>query len=202
MVQKRVLILFAHPALQRSRLNRRLIEGVDQIEGVTVNDLYERYPDFDIDIQHEQQLLLDHDVIIFHHPFFWYSTPAILKEWQDLVLEHGWAYGHGGTALKGKILFNVLSTGGREEAYQKEGYNRFTIHEFLLPIRQTAALCSMIYLPPYAVHGTHGMKAPEVEQHCRDYKRLLQSICTGTFNEITAKRVSRLNFDLDSVISE
>jgi glutathione-regulated potassium-efflux system ancillary protein KefG len=39
------------------------------------------------------------------HLLYWYSTPAILKEWQDLVLEHVFAYGHEGTKLHGKIFF-------------------------------------------------------------------------------------------------
>ena len=91
-----ILILFAHPALEKSRVNRVLIRDIPGIEGVTFHDLYETYPDFDIDVAREQELLLAHDTIVLHHPFFWYSTPAMLKEWQDLVLEHGWAYGSGG----------------------------------------------------------------------------------------------------------
>jgi len=96
----RILILFAHPALQKSRVNRVLAGEVRDLDGVAFNDLYERYPEFDIDVTYEQGLLLSHDVIVFHHPFFWYSTPSLLKEWQDLVLAHGWAYGREGTALR------------------------------------------------------------------------------------------------------
>ncbi len=86
-----LLVLFAHPAFHKSRVNRVLTRFVKETEGVTFHDLYEAYPDFHIDVAREQALLVRHDVIVFHHPFFWYSTPAILKEWQDLVLEHGWA---------------------------------------------------------------------------------------------------------------
>lgn len=89
----RILILFAHPALENSRVNRYLIQAVEGLDSVTVHDLYEMYPDFHIDVKVEQDLLLAHDIIIFHHPFYWYSTPAIMKEWLDLVLEHGFAYG-------------------------------------------------------------------------------------------------------------
>ncbi|MEO5344331.1 MAG: NAD(P)H-dependent oxidoreductase, partial [Gammaproteobacteria bacterium SHHR-1] len=52
-----VLILFAHPYPHRSRVNRALLEGVHDLPGVTINDLYERYPNFHIDIQREQELL-------------------------------------------------------------------------------------------------------------------------------------------------
>ncbi len=92
-----ILILFAHPALEKSRVNRHLVAGVRDLPGVTFHDLYEAYPDFNILVPHEQELLEAHDVVVLQHPFYWYSTPALVKEWEDLVLQHGWAYGTGGT---------------------------------------------------------------------------------------------------------
>jgi len=83
---RRILILFAHPALEKSRVNCALVRQVQGLEAVTFHDLYEAYPDFDIDIQHEQELLVAHDVVVLQHPFFWYSTPAILKEWMVFLL--------------------------------------------------------------------------------------------------------------------
>ncbi|HUS68045.1 MAG TPA: NAD(P)H-dependent oxidoreductase [Kofleriaceae bacterium] len=149
----RVLVIFAHPVLERSRVNSRLLSAVTGLDGVTVHDLYEEYPTFHIDVPREQQLLLEHDVIVFQHPFYWYSTPALLKEWQDLVLEHGWAYGAGGTHLRGKITFNAITTGGPEASYRSEGYNRFTVRQLLAPWEQTAHLCGMRYLAPFVVHA-------------------------------------------------
>ena len=87
MSPRRLLILFAHPAFQKSQINRELVEAVESMPGVTTNDLYELYPHFHINIAREQQLLLDHDVIVWQHPFYWYSSPAIFKQWEDLVLE-------------------------------------------------------------------------------------------------------------------
>jgi len=194
------LILFAHPAFQKSRVNRILVDAARSLDRVTFHDLYEEYPDFDIDVTVEQGLLMAHDVVVFHHPFFWYSTPAILKEWQDLVLEHGWAYGHEGNALHGKMMFNAITTGGGESAYQKEGHNRFTIQELLAPIAQTARLCGMDYLPPFAAHGTHAMKESEMAGHARDYRRILEALRDGTIDIDAARRLPRLNFDLDKII--
>ena len=85
--KRRILVLLAHPSLDRSEANRPIADAIAGIEGVTLVDLYAEYPDFQIDIDLEQQRLLAHDVIVFQHPLYWYSTPAILKEWQDLVLE-------------------------------------------------------------------------------------------------------------------
>ena len=53
----RVLVLFAHPALERSRCNRRLIRGIERLSGVTFHDLYEAYPDLHLDVRAEQELL-------------------------------------------------------------------------------------------------------------------------------------------------
>ena len=99
-----ILVLFAHPAFERSRVHRRLVDAVAELPGITFHDLYEAYPDFDVDVRREQKLLLEHDLVVLQHPFFWYSTPPLVKQWEDLVLEHGWAYGTGGNALHGKRL--------------------------------------------------------------------------------------------------
>jgi hypothetical protein len=60
----RVLILFAHPALEKSRVNRRLAAAVSGLAGVTLHDLYEAYPHFDVEVRREQRLLLEHDVLV------------------------------------------------------------------------------------------------------------------------------------------
>ena len=174
-----VLILFAHPALEKSRVNRRLIAAVRDLPGVTFHDLYEAYPDFDIRVSREQALLEEHHHVVLQHPFYWYSTPALVKEREDLVLQHGWAYGTNGTALAGKTLLSAITTGGREEAYCAEGYNRFTIRQLLAPIEQTARLCGMRYLPPIVVHGTLGMERRSMERHAADYRRLVEGLRDG-----------------------
>jgi glutathione-regulated potassium-efflux system ancillary protein KefG len=151
--KNRILILFAHPAMEKSRINRSLAHGVKDIPGVTFRDLYEIYPDLHIDVNQEQRLLTEHDVILFQHPFYWYSTPALLKEWMDLVLEYGWAYGEKGNRLEGKAWIHAISTGGPKEAYDSQGYNRFSIRQLLAPLDQTAHLCGMYFLPPFVIHG-------------------------------------------------
>ena len=177
----KVLILFAHPALEKSRVNKRLIRDVNSINNITFNDLYEEYYDFNIDVEREKKLLVEHDIIIFHHPFFWYSTPALLKQWEDLVLEHGWAYGSKGTALIGKKLMNIITTGGTSQAYTKESINRYTIREFLIPIEQTAKLCGMIYLPPYLIQGTHRLTEKEIDDYASKYIQILKDLSEDKF---------------------
>ena len=197
-----ILILFAHPALQKSRVNKKLISYVSGIEGVTVHDLYEAYPDFHIHVAHEQKLLVENEIVVFHHPVFWFNTPALLKEWMDLVLEHGWAYGREGTALREKKLLSVISTGGREALYRKEGYNRHTIGEFLNSIRQTAAVCGMEYLPPFVVHGTHTITEQEIDRHGDDYRKVITALRDGLVDFEAVRKLPRLNSDIKSIIKE
>jgi glutathione-regulated potassium-efflux system ancillary protein KefG len=175
----KVLILFAHPRFEKSKTNRALLAGVDKIEGVTLNDLYEQYPDFNIDVEREKNLLLAHEVIIWHHPLYMYSAPAVLKQWMDLVLEYGWAHGSEGNALKDKMVFNVLTAGGARESYAINQHNRFTLREFLVPFEQTATLCKMIYLPPFAVHGTHLLSDQQLAEQARLYRNLLGRLVAG-----------------------
>ena len=178
----RILILFAHPAVEKSRVHRRLSAAVEPLAGITFHDLYELYPDFDVDVGREQSLLVEHDLIILQHPFFWYSMPPLLKQWIDLVLEHGWAYGADGHALVGKPVLSVISTGGREEAYGAEGHNRFTMRQFLAPVEQTFVLCGMVYLPPFVIHGALGMTGEQIERRADEYRRVVEALRDGVLD--------------------
>jgi glutathione-regulated potassium-efflux system ancillary protein KefG len=198
---RRVLVLLAHPSLDRSEVNRPMAEAAANLDGVTLIDLYAEYPDLQIDIDAEQQRLLTHEVIVFQHPLYWYSTPSILKEWQDLVLEHGFAYGTDGTALHGKIFFNALTAGGPEAAYCAEGFNHFTIRELLQPLEQTAALCGMIYLPPFALFGARmAVDEGRLQEHVADYVRLLQALRDDRLDIAEAQRLQRMNGDLNALV--
>jgi len=171
------LVYFAHPGQRYSRANRAMRDAADGVEGITFVDLYADYPRFDIDIDREQKRLLAHEVILFQFPMFWYSTPSIIKEWQDLVLEHGFAYGAGGDALAGKTMMLALTAAGPREAYSRGGYQQHDMRTFLTPLEQTAALCGMRFAVPFVLFGA--LKAAtdgRVERHARAWQRLLRAI--------------------------
>lgn len=198
---RRILILLAHPSLDRSEVNRPMATAVRGIRNVTLVDLYAEYPDFQIDIDQEQQRLLAHDVIVFQHPLYWYSTPAILKEWQDLVLEHGFAYGTDGTALHGKIFINALTAGGLERAYCAAGLNHFTIRELLHPIEQTVLLCGMTYLPPFTLFGARtAVDEGRIERHIDTWVRILEAVRDDRIDIAAAQGLPHLNGGLDTII--
>ncbi len=190
---RKILILFAHPRFEHSVVNRALVKVAREVPNITFHDLYEYYPDFNIDISHEKNLLLSHDVVVWHHPFYWYSCPPLLKQWIDLVLEFNWAYGPLGDKLSGKFIFNVITTGGARGAYLANGRNRFTVNQLLAPFDQTAYLCKMNYLPPFAVQGTHRINHEELQQHADSYGRLLKFLADESNDLALLKDYAMLN---------
>jgi len=152
---EKILLMLAHPRFEKSRANKALIDAARELPCVRVHDLYEQYPDFNIDVEGEHELLVQHGIIIWQYPLYMYSPPAILKQWMDLVLEHGWAHGAGGSHLENKLMLNAVTTGGSSDAYGPGGFNRYRLQELLRPLEQTARLCKMIWLPVFAVQGTY-----------------------------------------------
>ncbi|WP_213993309.1 glutathione-regulated potassium-efflux system ancillary protein KefG [Sodalis sp. dw_96] len=169
----KVLLLYAHPESQDSVANRILLQAASPLAHVTVHDLYAEYPDFFIDIHHEQQLLREHQVIVFQHPLYTYSCPALLKEWLDRVLTRGFASGIGGNALTGKYWRSVITTGEPETAYQHLGYNRATMEEVLRPFELAATLCRMQWVPPLVVYWARRQTPDALMRHADAYARWL-----------------------------
>lgn len=170
---KKTLLLLAHPAFEKSRANAALLATVEDLDDLTVHDLYEAYPDMMIQVDREQRLLEEHERVVIQHPFFWYSTPAIVKQWFDLVLEYGWAYGEKGNALHGKTVLSAITTGGTQTAYCETGHNRYTVAELLRPIEQTARLCGMNYEDPFVVYGALNLSPDELAEAGQAYRKRL-----------------------------
>ncbi|HTD04964.1 NAD(P)H-dependent oxidoreductase [Undibacterium sp.] len=175
MSQANILLIYAHPASQRSRVNHRLVDVAQGIPNVHVNDLYENYPDFLIDVEREQALLKAADLIIFQHPVQWYGMPSLLKEWIDAVLQQGWARGSDGNALHGKDCWLVLSTGGTVNDYRDSGQHGYPLSAFLTPFLQTAKLCGMHWMQPYVLYGADKVNESKVQAHCQRFHDLLSS---------------------------
>jgi glutathione-regulated potassium-efflux system ancillary protein KefG len=194
---KKILIIFAHPALQKSKIHKRLTESLNNLSGITVNNLYENYPDFYIDVIREQQLLIEHDIIVWQHPFYWYSSPAILKEWFDLVLQHGFAYGAKGRSLEGKQVLSVISAGGTQEVYSKKGINQYTINEFLIPFKQSANLCRMEYLPPFVIYTSYKLSNSDIDYYATKYKKLILALRDDQMDSSKIKSVEYINDLID-----
>jgi glutathione-regulated potassium-efflux system ancillary protein KefF len=173
-----VLVLVAHPQMEQSRANRTLMRAAGEVAAashgrIEVRDLYALYPDYLIDAAVEQALLAQAKLVVWQHPIHWYSMPPLMKLWLDEVLAFGWAYGPGGTALQGKDLWLAATTGGPEDSYRPDSYNRYFFDAFLPPYEQTAALCGMRFLPPLLLHGAHRVDKAAIDAHAGVYAERL-----------------------------
>lgn len=186
-----IYLIAAHPAWRQSRVNQRLLAGARALAmpQLDIQDLYASYPDYAIDVAAEQARADAAQLIVLMHPIQWYAMPALQKLWLDDVLTYGWAYGAAsaeagsheqapagtpGTALRGKALWLVATTGGPADSYSVSSYNRHPFEAFLPPYQQTAALCGMHFLPPLVLHGAHMASAQEVSAHVQHFCDRLQ----------------------------
>ncbi|RXJ68886.1 general stress protein [Halarcobacter ebronensis] len=171
---KKTLIILAHPNFEESRLNKTLINTIKNEKNITINNLYSEYKSFDkIDIKREQTLLLEHDRIVFQFPFYWFSSPSLLKEWQDKVLEYGFAYGSEGGKLKTKEFKIVTTMGSPEFAYQAGAYIQASMNELLKPFETMAKFTRMSYTMPFYVYKALKITDEELEQKAFEYKQTL-----------------------------
>ena len=172
----RVLVLFAHPAPHLSRVNRRLAEAARLIEGVYLHDLYETYPDFYIDPAREHALLAQADTLVFLFPLQWYSMPALLKEWADVVLRDAWS---GTPAASGRRFWLATSTGAGAADFAPGACQG--IADFLAPFQQMSAACGMEWIAPLVLHGAHDVAAAAVDAHIADFSARLLHLAGHPF---------------------
>lgn len=175
----KVLIVFAHPAFETSRVNLALHQAIKDLPDVTWHNLYDTYPQQLIQVAREQTLLEAADVLVLQHPMYWYSCPALMKNWLDSVLTLGWAYGDGGTALRGKAFLQAISSGGPETVYQRGGYNNFTLAELLRPFEQTADLCEMTYHKPFLTQGVRNLTDEVLTEQAANYRNWISALIAG-----------------------
>jgi len=149
-----ILVLTAHPDLSTSTANRKWFEALSDVDGIITRDLTAvGGPEMRFNPSVEQALLEQADRVVLQFPFYWYSSPPVLKAWIDQVLLFGFAYGPDGNNLRGKELVLAISTGGPADSFQPGAFNSFTMPELLTPFQQTALMIGMTYLPPFVLHS-------------------------------------------------
>lgn len=170
----KIMVIAAHPRLAESRANRALLSEWKKNGQVLVRDLYQEYPDYQIDVQREKELLLEFDRIVFQFPFYWYSCPPLLKKWFDDVLVYGWAFGPEGVHLEGKEFLVATTAGGTEKAYRSGGDNFYTISELLRPIERTLTKCNGTFLPAFVVYDANQATDEILAQEAKRYAEHVQ----------------------------
>ncbi|MEM6639768.1 MAG: NAD(P)H-dependent oxidoreductase [Pseudomonadota bacterium] len=199
--QSNVLVILAHPALEKSRCNRPMATRARYTANVTVHDLYEHYPDFYIDKAREQALITEHDVLVLQFPLYWYSAPALLKEWIDIVFEHGFAYGRHARGLAGRTLVTAWTAGSSETQFVDE-QDQSLIPSIMQPFAATARYCGLHYLPPWCTLDTGSLTAGQIDTVARRYAAMLQRLQWPTFRARDFEGDITLNASLDRLQEE
>lgn len=169
-------LILAHPNLVASKANRALLEAVRDLPGVEVADLYALYPDGRIDVEAETDRLLGADRVVMQFPMYWYSTPPLLKQWQDEVLTPLFYLRPAVAAqLAGKPLRIATTTASEVESYQPDGRNGFTVHELFAPLRAMARRSGFVWETPFVAHDMRAPTPDALALQAARYRTLLSS---------------------------
>lgn len=179
-------ILLFHPDLERSRVNSALARAAASLHHVAIADMTALYPagvEMERDSEREATRLLRADGIVLQFPMQWYSTPALMKQWQDVVLTR-MAYMHGeteGAGLAGKPVMVAATMGAEQAKYRPEGRNRFTVAELLRPLQASANRFAMDWRDPFLVFGADALRADDLAEAGHAYTRALSNFAIPKF---------------------
>lgn len=175
----KTLILLFHRDLSQSKANATLAAAAGRLPGVEVVDMQAVYPtgiDIFRDGEREAARLLTADRIVLQFPIQWYSTPALLKAWQDAVLTRMFylAYETEGRLLEGTPLMLAATAGNVPEAYRPGGRNMFPMIELLAPLRATAHRCGLPWSEPFILYQADKLPQPALDDAAADYAAALE----------------------------
>ena len=165
-------ILLFHPHMDQSRVNKALAEAAKKA-GFEVRDMYALYPDFKIDVPKESQILENTDRIVFQFPVYWYSSPALVKQYEDDVFTGNWAY-NGGKALLDHEWLLAVTPGADKDAYAKDGRVHYTMPSLLRPYQATSILIKTKFMTPFISYNASNMSDAELAQRAQAYVEYLQ----------------------------
>ena len=172
-------ILMFHDDPERSRANRTLAQTAAPLPGVSVTDMGALYPaGSEMDVDAEVMRLLSADRLVLQFPVQWYSTPPLLKRWQDQVLTRMYYVraSEEGDRLKGLPVLVAATAGNVENAYTAEGVNLFPLAELLRPLQATAHRCGWQWHEPFLLYRANKLSDDELASATRAYATRLNEL--------------------------
>lgn len=171
----KTLVIVSHPYFDRSHAIKALQQAAEKLPDVTVRNLEALYGNDTsaFDIAAEQKAAEAADRIVFLFPIHWFNLTPMLKAYLNEVWTFGWAFGTGGTALKGKALQAIVTAGASEHTYSADGLIESTMEEVLTPLKASALYVGMNWLPPLYFFGAMGADEGTVANFQRVFERAL-----------------------------
>lgn len=198
----KTLLIVSHPDIIESHSQQYFLSSIKGREDVTVHILESLYPDGKIDVKKEQELLKQHDRILFQFPFYWYSSPPLLKHWQDVVLEEGFAYGDNGNKLNGKEFGLIVMIGVPEREYQAGGKELFSFNELTKPYQAIANKTGMHYLRPLPIYQFGYMEEDQKMDTLISYWQMLTMVNDNSLASREKWLIEQLNREKQSFQGE
>ena len=168
------VLLLAHPNLAASRVNRALVDGLRDLPGLEIADLYALYPAGQIDFAIERARVLRADRLVLQFPLYWYSTPPLLKHWQDAVLTPlFYLEPDVAASTVGLPVIAATTTGGPPASYALGDPAVTTIDALFAPLKATARRCGWSWQVPFAVHDVRNIDDAALAVAREDYRSLV-----------------------------
>lgn len=176
-----------HPQIEDSSTQQFLKEAADLSE-VTW------YPvsTFDVEVAKEQALIEQTDRLVLQFPLYWYSAPAVLKNWLDQVLTRHFAYPDAMGSLVGKELGIAVSLGSPAKSFAAGAKESFSLSQIMIPFQALANKLQMTFLPTFVI-DQFGYQSEEMKAKLLiDYQRYLTQPRLGHFDDQTTWLIDEL----------
>lgn len=177
---KKTLLLVAHPDLNTSVINKKLLDNLEKSENIIVRDITKNSTNGHFNLEEEHALLKEADRIIFQFPLYWYAYPHILKKWLDDIITPGFAYGRAGdkfgTELIGKHFSVIVTVGGHKKVYDAGGLVGISIDEFMKHLQATIEYVGGVYTYPLYFYGTaFSLTDEQINTMIEDYNKYIKT---------------------------
>ena len=181
----KTVVIVGHPEAEKSGTQAFLKAAAAGV-GVDWHQLERPF-----DLASERKRLWQADRIVLEFPLYWYSVPAILKEWEDALFDRH-LLGPDGDRLAGKELGVVVNTGQPLADFTAGGKQSFTLSEYLRPIEGLAKACQMKYMAPLAIGQFAYQSDDEKQALLVRYQQYLTLERPGRFSDQVAWLGERL----------
>lgn len=157
-------ILMFHPDPARSHANAALRAKAATLPDVETFDMAARHPHQAVNVDLDVALLLSAERIVLQFPIQWYSTPPLLKAWQDAVLTRMFYIkpDQEGCQLEGRPILIAATAGNVPEAYRPDGMNLFPLEHLLAPLQATAHRCGLRWSKPFLLYRADKLDEDEL----------------------------------------
>lgn len=193
MKRNKILIVFAHPLYEKSRINKIINTYIPSTDEITFHDLYELYPEFEIDIQLERQLILEHDIIVWQFPLYWYSCPALMKQWMDMVLHFKNKDDLDINSMSQKAILPIISVGEMQKTFLDNTPDETSIFDYLLPFKRIVEFSNMKYYPPLLIKISKLSSMEDIYKKGEQYRYVLEGLVSNFISHRELNQFKSLN---------